>query len=399
LKKVLSYISAVTIILLLLSCGGGGGGAVFDFEKNFKEVCTLEGKKSFLYQLLNDIYLWSEEVPKDANLSKYSNEYELLDALIYKERDHYSFVIDKKRFDDIFIKDSMTGFGLLTILDEQNSTFKVIAVYRDSPAFKAGIKRSDSIEVISSFKDDKGTITNEFRVHRGGDEFDINITEESFKKDYIFKSEVFEIEGKKVGYFVLSTFIGDGITKQIDREFERFKRDGVEELIVDLRYNGGGYISASAHLGALIAGDRVMDKIFLKQKFNKKYSHLNRDLKFPHIGRLSLNLDRVFIITTKYTASASEVLIDSLRPYIDVITIGERTYGKQYAMHIIDYCDMVVNLVDMVNFNANESGRYMGVGIEPVCKAKDDLRYDFGDIDESSLSESIYYIRNGSCKE
>jgi carboxyl-terminal processing protease len=109
-----------------------------------------------------------------------------------------------------------------------------------------------------------------------------------------------------------------------------------------------------------------------------------------------LNLDRVIVITSEQTCSASELVINCLKPFIDVVLVGSNTCGKPVGMIGYDLFDKHISPIEFKTVNADGEGDYFD-GIPPTCDSEDDLMKQFGDEEESSLAEALNYVRNGSC--
>ena len=172
----------------------------------------------------------------------------------------------------------------------------------------------------------------------------ISVTATTFQENPVYMDSVYTIGSKKIGYLVYNQFVpgANGSTAneydaQVDAVFARFKAQGVNELVLDLRYNPGGYTSSSANLASLIGKGVNSSKLYFREEWNASITpYLQKEYgssffttnfldKPQNIGN---NLSRVFVLTTDQTASASELIINGLRPYMTVTTIGTTTYGK-----------------------------------------------------------------------
>ena len=170
---------------------------------------------------------------------------------------------------------------------------------------------------------------------------------------------------------------------------------------MDLRYNGGGYVYIANHLASLIGGSKTEGKIFEKQLFNQKYSSYNDTVYFENRPSNALNLNRIFILTTKSSCSASELVINALRASvtgIDVVQIGDATCGKPYAMIGGAYCDKYILPVQMKSVNADDTGDYVD-GIAPKCQVDDDFFHDYVDPHEALFAEALYYMKYNNCQK
>jgi len=403
-SKSLILITLFTIFLTLFnSCGGSSSNRVAKkqntpsfLESNLTE-CDLRSRNRFLYSFLQDAYYWADEVPKGIDPSRFNSEDELLQKLKNK-KDRFSFILDLDLYAQTFESQTSEDFGILSDLDEENN-YRVVYVSPNSPASKAGIKRSDRYEVLKGLSEDNRSV--KLRIYsKYAPARTVTLYKKSFLKKEVGYEKIFTINGKKVGYFVLNSFVGERIDRDLDQLFADFKREGIDDLIVDLRYNGGGNIDISAHLATLISGQKSFSHIFQHHQFNRKYSKYNDNSYFDRYSPYALDMKRVFFITTENTASASESIISALRARengMSVIIIGSKTYGKPYSMLPIKFCNKVLFPIMMKNFNVDYDEDYDD-GFSPTCEALDDKDHNFGDIKERSLNESLYYIEFGYCQ-
>jgi hypothetical protein len=149
------------------------------------------------------------------------------------------------------------------------------------------------------------------------------------------------------------------------------------------------------YLAGLIGGYRTEGQVFTQFFHNDKNAALNRVMRFG-LPEHALGLERVIVITTRSSASASELLINALRPFIDVVIVGETTYGKPVGQYGFDFCDKVLVPVAFTLRNALGYGDYFG-GFAPDCAAADDYEHPLGDVAEASLAEALHFIDTGRC--
>jgi C-terminal processing protease CtpA/Prc len=379
------------------------------FSVNSPTVCSLENQKKYVHDVMHDSYLWADEVPYlDYTHYSYSSAEKILEAL-KNEKDHFSFIMDAKEANEYFEegKNENFGFGATPATYNGDYFFTIRYVYPLSPADKAGLKRGDiithvdhkkityeSLEEISQMIYTKDSLT--FTIIKKGDK---KITKASYDIQTILAWEVFQNDRHKVGYMVYQDFL-DNSKRDLDTIFTEFKSRGVTDLILDLRYNGGGSGDIANHLSSLIGGRNTSGKIFHKITLNQKYSAYNQLSYFEQYNPNALNLNRVFVITTPNTCSASELVINSLRASannIKVIQIGEKTCGKPYGFAGSGiFCDKALYAINLQTKNSDDFGNYEN-GFIPTCEAYDNIYADFGDQKESSLSEALYYIQNNTC--
>jgi C-terminal processing protease CtpA/Prc len=165
--------------------------------------------------------------------------------------------------------------------------------------------------------------------------------------------------------------------------------------VLDLRYNGGGLVSVAQHLGGLIGGAPTSGKVFAEFFHNDKNASRNTVYRFEDPPQ-SLDLPRLVVIATRSSASASEAMINGLRPFMPVTVVGNTTYGKPVGQYSFDFCDKVLIPVAFTVRNARGEGDFFD-GIPADCAAPDDLDNQIGSASEASLAEAIHVLTRGSC--
>ncbi len=198
----------------------------------------------------------------------------------------------------------------------------------------------------------------------------------------------------KIGYFVFKSFIGPSID-EITKTFDYFRTGGIDELVIDLRYNGGGRMDVVNHLAGLVIPDNVDGQLFFGYVHNNNKSTRNIGCNFEQNAN-SLRLNKVYFIAGKGSASASEAIINGLGPYIDVYIIGDDTYGKPVGMYSFEsnvsnlmYVPITFKLV-----NANNYGGYYD-GLKADSYVGDDVKHYFGE-GEAVFDEVSLHIQTGS---
>jgi hypothetical protein len=344
----------------------------------------------------------------------------------------YSFIDDGSVASELGGSGGDFGFSVFYASDND---LRIKYVYPGSPGDVAGMKRGYQIIKINGRTDlnhtdeanlnfviaaiDKTRTSIDLTIKKpGGSTADVTIAKGAYTINPVLCSNVYTIGTKKVGYLVFNSFTTNA-TAGLTQLIASFAAQNVNELIVDLRYNGGGSIETSELLCNLIApasanGSTMYDTyynnamqngkaIILKnQKFmenNIQHSYYDFDFsvaanntKFKKSG--NLNVSRVYFIVTGSTASASELLINNLKPVVDVKLIGTRTYGKPVGFFPIriDKSDLYIPQFETKNQQGN-GGYYQGI---PVDKEDvDDVTHDFGDTSEKLLSYALTYADKG----
>jgi C-terminal processing protease CtpA/Prc len=362
------------------------------FSLEINEECsdTYTGEKyfrihEFIWKTLNDFYLWQEEVTSlDDTYSPSGTKYrELIEPYPEPEAFFESLKYEDDKFSDILsnyedIENSIKGInannGLKFILSRYGSEDAVMGIVtyilEESDATSKDIKRGDMFTGV----DGKSLNINNYSELLFGDNLsytlnmadlngnllspngkNITLTKtEKFQSNPIQISKIIEEGQTKVGYLMYNQF-AQGFDDDLNEVFSNFKSEQINELILDLRYNGGGLVQSAVNLAGMITG-QFSGEIFGKYLWNKKVmSVLNsnpetyaNNLRINFTSQLgegetvnSLNLNKVYIITTGRSASASELVINGLTPYIDVIQVGDNTYGKNVGGPAVlyDYID------------------------------------------------------------
>jgi carboxyl-terminal processing protease len=395
----------VVFFAVLAVVGGAASPAV---AQNGPASCSSSGQNLYVRDVMSDLYLWYREMPT-VNPVRLSSPEAVLDALRYRPLDSTFSYITSRAANEAFYSDSQfIGFGLSTTTSE--SEMRVLQVFGDSPASEAGLARGDRIleidgrnvaQLIASGQIGDAFGPTEVGVQsrivfrsRDGQERRATMTKRLVTIPTVSLTQVYEVEGRKVGYVFFRNFVRPSF-EALDTAFATLKDAGVTELVLDVRYNGGGLVDVATHLASLIGGSVTAGQVFSEFRHNDRNTRLNETLRFEQ-AEAALTLSRVFVITTRSSASASELVINGLRPFMPVIVLGDRSYGKPVGQYGIEFCDKVLAPVSFSLVNADGQGDYFD-GIQVTCAAADDIEHDLGAVDEGSLAEAFHYIRTGGC--
>jgi carboxyl-terminal processing protease len=205
----------------------------------------------------------------------------------------------------------------------------------------------------------------------------------------------------KVGYLAYTQFVQYS-SFDLYNAFVQFAQAGATELILDLRYNGGGSVAVSRDLASMIGGDRTGNLLYAYLRFNDKNRGMNTSVPF-NTGvpdgtpfPMPAGVQRLIVIGSASTASASELVINGLRPFMPVVLVGETTYGKPYGFIPRDNCGTIYNAVQFTTVNSLNQGNY-DTGFAPDCAVADDLDHQFGDPAEARIRAALGYIASGRC--
>lgn len=370
--------------------------------------CSVTSENLYVRAVLDQYYLWYQDLPQ-VNPANYASPEAYLEAVRYRPRDTaFSYVTSRAANEAFYGDSSFVGFGIST---QTNPTeLRLLQVFPDSPASEAGLARGDHIteingrsvtdlvatgDIATAFGESEPGVTSTITVRgRQGEPRQVSLTKRVTTIPTVSLTRTFNVEGRTVGYLLFRNFVQPSYAA-LDDAFAALKEAGATELVIDLRYNGGGLVDVATHLASLVGGAVTNGRVFGEFHHNDKNVRLNSTLRFDNPPQ-TLTLQRLFVITTHASASASELIINGLRPHIPVIVVGSTTYGKPVGQYGFTFCDKVLAAVSFSIVNADGQGDYFD-GIPPTCTAGDDVEHDLGSADESSLAEAIRYIRTGQC--
>jgi C-terminal peptidase prc len=371
--------------------------------------CARLTQNQFVRDVLDEYYLWYHELPR-LNPANYASPEAYLDALRYRPLDEtFSYITSRAANEAFYGESQFVGFGFSTQTNGQE--MRILQVFPDSPASEAGFARGDRIieingrsvaqliqsgEIGGAFGAAEPGVTAAVLFRStSGDERRVSMTKRVVTIPTVSLTRTFRVDGRTVGYLLFRNFVNPSY-QALDDAFAALREAGATELVLDVRYNGGGLVDVAVHLGSLVTGAPAQGRVFATFQHNDKNTSLNEDLRFEDAAPQSLDLSRLFVITTRASASASELVINSLRPYMPVVVIGDATYGKPVGQYGFTFCDKVLAPVAFKLVNADGQGDFFG-GIEPDCRAADDIEHELGSAEEASLAEALTYVRTGAC--
>lgn len=325
----------------------------------------------FVWKAMNYWYYWQSSVPNLAdNRFQSDSEYRSFidgkqpDALFfsllydYGNTDRFSWIVsDYHQLQNEFAgQKSSFGmkYGLVYVSQGSNLVFGYVQyVLPGSPAESAGMKRGDIFTRVNGTRLDDSNYTELLGgstatfgmayIENGmltDSELQITLNRVEIRENPVYLASVIEKGGHRIGYLMYNSFRSNFNT-ELNEAVGQLKSQGITDLVVDLRYNGGGAVQTCSYLGSMITG-QFLGQNFTNLTFNSKRSDFNSAYNFVDeaksydddlnqngtFGIHHLNMNRVYVLTLSGTASASEMLINSLRPYMEVKTIGKKTYGK-----------------------------------------------------------------------
>lgn len=396
-------------------------------------------------RLMTKFYLWNHEL--DDFRGDYSKSYDsfLADMLRHVDkkghansldgyvrnsvRYYYSYIkTDRPQTRGELDKSNDTGIRLMGFSDQMGGSLAILSVTPGTSAARNELHRGDLILKVNGEKINRknySTLANKASFStcslevRGkvGDNIktrEVYLVKEKYMDPGIYRAEV----SGKTAYLLYNSFNVCNDEKLIET-FNDFKQKGASELILDLRHNGGGHLISSQLLATLISGEKVRGKVYAKMSYNDDRRELDHDIKFgdqhddSHNDKYkyladkafdaSLNLDHVYIITSFYTASASEMVINGLRGAgIEVHLIGTTTNGKNVGMEVfskkIKFDEKEYNFqfapITFKISNGRDESDYSD-GFEPDCKVEGYKIADFFTSGDQPYAKALEWIKNG----
>ncbi len=388
-----------------------GVAACSDGDEDHALSCdSQQDQIAYVNAAMHEYYLWSDKLP-EVDLEAFETPESLLDALRYKD-DSWSRLSSKPKYDDFYAGVSVGWGGRMVWVECADGVARprISLVYEGTPAEAAGLERgmtvlaingktieeirSEGIENLNMGPEEIG-VTMEFRVVRvDGTEFETQVEKAENVRSSVFLTEVLPVGSMRVGYVMFDQFITPS-QEALASAFRQLAEGRATDLVLDLRYNSGGLLDVARYLGSLIAGPDHADEVFLRFDHNARRSSQNRVMTFGSYAE-AIAFRRVAFLVTGNSASASEALINGLRPYIDVHLVGSNTAGKPVGSNPFEFCDKILQPITFAVNNARGEGGYFG-GIAPDCSVGDDLDFQLGDPNEAQLAAALAWLRGNPC--
>jgi len=397
---------------------------------------TQADEKGFIRAFTQATYLWNTEVP-DVDPTTYPTVIDYFNALKTPQltaaghpKDRFHFTYPSDVFDAL--SDGVElGYGVTWLAGNDNKVprvWHVALVEPGSPAALAGMQRGDYLTMVDGLdfinRSDTASVAqinaalapakegeqHRFTVWRNKRELQFVLTAGQSTAAPVQNTRVIDTANGKLGYLTFNSHIAPA-EKQLYDAFNTFKAAAVNDLVIDMRYNGGGLVSIASELAYMVAGpDASNGKVFVQFATN---GHLQpgrptlfqaKSLALPAPQSLafgtplpSLNLKHATVLTGPGTCSASEAVINGLRGIgVEVDTVGGQTCGKPYAFVPLANCGTTYFLVQYQSTNQQGWGDYAD-GFAPTCAADDDMSHVVGDPAEGLLAQAIALHNGQAC--
>ena len=360
------------------------------------------------YRIMQEWYLWNDEMP-EVNPEDYASADDLMDALQYR-LDKWSYITEEKEYDDFFSRGEYEGYGYGPAFDDAGN-LRTSLIYQDSPFGRAKVGRGWIISKINGQAVSRSTYSNslieaptntfEF-ITTEGETVTETLTKSTININTVLHHEVMDVGNEKVGYLVFNSFLQPSFD-ELKPVFEEFQQAGISDMILDLRYNGGGRVNVAEYMAGNLVGNRGTDRTFLQYAYNPNIqaaidadpeakADITTKFQTPDFP---LDLDRLIVIASGRTASASELLINGLRPFMDVYIVGENTHGKPVGSFAFRYGGYAISPISFKIVNDRGEGEYFG-GFPADITVADDITRPFGDPEEARLKEALNFVETGA---
>ncbi|HMA06900.1 MAG TPA: S41 family peptidase [Ramlibacter sp.] len=404
--------------LLIAGCGGGGSSPA---SQAWAEVCTPDGVKNFTRTYLEEVYLWYREIPV-VDPALFSNIGSYFHALLTpaldpngQRKDRFSFIVTAADADSL-LTGAATTYGVQWEPDAQGRQ-RAAFVEAGSPAEAAGLARgAELVQVTTSgtpdwFPNGPAQISFIYRSAPGQATASATLTSAALQEDPLpLVTTLVSTAGHKVAYLLFNAHTS-GAQDKLIAAMAGLQQAGVSDLVLDIRYNRGGFLYTAESVSSMLTGPQADGKVFERLQFNDK-RQADTDasvIDFSGVVQVSettyaagtplprLGLPRVFLLTTGNTCSASESIINSLRGVgVEVILIGSTTCGKPYGFSRRDNCGLSYFPIEFQGVNEQGFGDY-AAGFTPTCAAADDFDHALGDSGEGMLATALKFVDTGSC--
>lgn len=431
------------IVALLSGCGDGGGssggsssGPVASTptpSPSASPGCSLRERQDWAAAQLREWYLFPDTLPNALDPTPYSTVDAYIDALTataraqHKDR-YFTYLTSIASENAYYNSGSSAGFGFRLSLDPTTQRLYVAEAFEGAPALTAGIDRgteitaigtnAGSLRSVSTILSAEGSagLTNALGPDSAGTARSFQIRDSSgtrtvsiSKADYTltpvssrYGAQILNDGGRQVGYINLRTFISTA-DPALRSAFASFRAAGITNVIIDLRYNGGGLLSIAELMSNLLGLNRSTSEVIDYVSFRPEKAANNTTALFAPQPQ-SIAPTKIAFIGTTGTASASELVIAAQIPYLhaNAALIGTNTYGKPVGQIALDrsQCDDRFRVIALSLQNANRQGAYYDglVGtVEASCQAGDDLSHPLGNPQESSTRAALDFLAGRSC--
>ncbi len=415
-------LATLCAVALLAACGGGdGGGSAPPLS------CSVADQNAWLRQHFDQRYFWYLLAPRPSPAA-YSTVQDYFDASLYGggdaipdgggalwPSDRYSNMGSTADFNRFFGNGVSRGYGLfvagLEVEGRPDLPLRVRYIEPKSDAAAKGLQRGDTIVSINARPASEYIAADDFEVlvpnnvgdqlqlvvRGAGGERSLTLVAQDYRLTPVTGARVLSTPlGRKVGYVVIKDMI-DQVDAPLGSAFAQFRAEGVSEVVIDLRYNGGGYVSTGGLVASHVGGARTAGLDYARLLYNDRGWTSNQRVAFGNPVN-ALGLTRAYVLSGPRTCSASEQVINGLRGAgVEVVQIGDISCGKPVGFNAQDGgCGDTYSIVTFESVNARDEGRYFD-GLLPQCDVADDLDQPLGSTAEGQLAAALQHADTGLC--
>lgn len=417
-RRTLRRLALALLPALLASCGGGGDGSDGG-SPGVPDACSVSDQKAWLGSYMNDWYFWYRISPHP-DTAGYSTVDSLFTALLYTgtdadfPADRWSYTQSTEAFNRFFGDGQTLGYGVsvagIEVTGRPDLPLYVRYVEAQSDAAAKGVLRGDQVLSINGRSAADIISANDFSVlspeaagttmtlvlRNGSGDRSVTLTAGIFALTPVSTSTVVTTPlGRKMGYVVVKDMVNQVITP-LDSAFASFQAAGVSDVVLDLRYNGGGLVSVGASVASYVSGVFGSGRTYASLLYNDRHASSNARYTFSSPA-VAANLQRVYVLTGSRTCSASEQVINGLRGIgLDVVAIGDTTCGKPVGFLPTSQCGTTYSVVNFESVNERNEGRYFD-GFDATCPVNEDFTQPLGSPGEPLLNAARTYADTGAC--
>jgi len=400
--------------MALAACSGGDGG-----DDAPAAECSVRAQNDWLGSYMNEWYFWYKLSPTPSPAAFTTTE-AYFAALLYTgnsagfPRDRWSGSQSTESFNRFFGDGKALGYGVsvagLEVTGQPSKPLYVRHVEPQSDAAAKGIRRGDQVLSLNGRPVPEIIAANDFSALNAvnpGDVLTLRLLNAGVERSVSLVASVFSLTpmqqaqvltsagGRRLGYIVVKDMISQVMTP-LEGAFAEFKAQGVQDLVLDLRYNGGGLVQVGANVASHVTGTVARGQLFASLLYNDKRAATNNANFLFSNPSGALGLRRVYVLAGERTCSASEQVVNGLRPFVDVVLIGDTTCGKPVGFLPVSQCGTTYSVVNFESVNARNEGRYFD-GLNPTCAVAEDFTRGLGTAEEPLLAAASRHADSGSC--
>ncbi len=435
---------SATLAFALVACGGGGssnpviagggGGGTGGGGQGTAGACSLSERQDWALSVIDEWYLFPDLLASNVNKASHTDLQSYLNALVAPARAQnkdrgFTFITSIEEENALINSGSSAGFGIRLAYDTSANRVFILESFETAPGFQAGMDRGSellaigenagNIQTVASLMASGGpqAVVNALgasdagvtRILRFTDANGATVEQSVAKTDFAldpisdrYGVQTFNDGGKQVGYINLRTFIVGDASDQLRTAFSDFQAQGVSEIIIDLRYNGGGLVSVAEVFGDLLGRNNV-GQVYSRTTLRASKASENETKLFAAEAN-SIAPTKLAFIMTGSSASASELLANSMLSYLgnDIALIGSNSFGKPVGQFGFDRseCDDRLRVLTFQTENADGNAEYfdgLASAFPNTCRAQDDLFKSFDDPTEDSIARALDFLGGRTC--